>query len=155
VSSVVIPERARQATSAGERAARSSRTWWLGFAIYLTVILAIVVAAYLGELPSPPSVFPRRIDMLGHFILIGGLAFFLDGALSFRPLFRQRAPWLRLAPTLVLAVAGLEELAQGLSPNRSMSFYDFVGDFLGVLFFSWLAMKLESRLAARSLRSIG
>ena len=90
---------------------------------------------------------------LVHFLLIGGVAFFLDGALRFRPLLPGRLPWLRLAPVLVASLAGLEELAQALSPYRSSTVSDFVADLLGVVCLSWLARRLSGWLERRRERA--
>ena len=85
---------------------------------------------------------------LGHAILIGLLAFFLDGSLDFRPLIAGRMRWLRLGPTLILAIAAFEEVAQILSPNRTASLKDFVGDLLGICVCSWAAKALATRRAS-------
>lgn len=125
-----------------------SSPWRVGFFIYFCFITTIVVLAYHGLLPALPTFAPRNIDALGHAILIGLLAFFLDGALDFRPLLRNRVPWLRLGPFIVLLVAGTEELLQALSPNRTCSWSDFVGDVVGIVFFSWVASRILRRREA-------
>jgi len=125
-----------------------SRTFWrVGFAVYLVVVVAIGVSAYMRWLPSVNLIW-SKLDFVLHFVLIGMIAFFLDGLLGFRPLFPgagARWSWLRLAPVLVLVLAGLEELAQSFSPYRSCSWSDFVADLLGVCFFSWLARRFARR----------
>ncbi len=126
----------------------SKRFWRIGLGLHMTFVTCVGICAYLGILPNPSAYFPRY-DIPGHLIFIGLIAFFLDGVLGFRPLFGERLPWLRLAPVLVLALAGLEELAQALSPNRSCSIVDFAADALGIFFFSWLALKLDRWRAAR------
>lgn len=127
----------------------SKRFWFIGLALHVTFVTFVGVCAYLGVLPDPSPYFPRY-DIPGHLVFIGLIAFFLDGALGFKSLFPQRLPWLRLAPVLVLALAGLEELAQALSPNRTCSLADFAADTIGIFFFSWLALKVEQRRRARS-----
>src|SRR5262249_44656737 len=72
--------------------------------------------------------FPRA-DFVGHFFFMGALAFFADGLARHRTILG--AP-VRLGPTLVFAVAALDELAQRLSPRRSSSMSDLVADALGV-----------------------
>lgn len=94
-------------------------------------------------LPTSLPSFPN-FDKIAHAVLIGLLAFFLDGALDFRPLVRGwRFP--RLGPTLVLAVAGIEEYAQRFSAHRGSSILDFAADLAGVCFFSWLARRVAGR----------
>jgi hypothetical protein len=123
------------------------RAFWIaGFCVYLALVSTIVVAAYLGRLPDVP--FLTRVDYLGHAVLIGLLAFFLDGALGFRPVLASRGRplgWLRLAPVIVLMVAGAEELAQSLSPFRSCSLTDFAGDVVGIFALSALALRIDRR----------
>ena len=112
----------------------------VGFVLYLLLDVAIGLFAYQGSLWKLLPGIPH-FDTAGHFVLIGGLAFFLDGALGYRPL-TPKAPWLRMAPVLVLSVAAVEEMAQALSPNRSSSLSDFVADSVGVFFFSWLSARV-------------
>jgi len=108
--------------------------------MHLCLDVTIATLAYLGVLPTTLRGLPHA-DVLGHMVLIGLLAFFLDGALDFRPLFKGwSAP--RLAPVAVLAVAGVEEIAQSLSPRRTASLIDYAGDVVGVCFFSWLSKRV-------------
>jgi VanZ family protein len=102
-----------------------------------------VVGAYLGRLPTFYRGLPHA-DLLAHAVLFGLLAGFLDGALGHRPLLRGRAPWLRVAPVLVLGVAAAEEVAQLLSPHRTASLADFTADVVGVTLFVWLAGRLTA-----------
>lgn len=107
------------------------------------------MGAYAGILPTTLPNVPYA-DKVGHAVLIGPLAFFLDGALELRPLVSGwRFP--RLAPVLVLTVAGIEEYMQRFSSRRSSSFEDFAADVVGVCFFSWLA----GRVARRSFGGAG
>jgi VanZ family protein len=121
--------------------------WRIGFALHLSFVTAIIVMAYLGMIPNIHAVVPFKVDTFGHALLIGLLAFFLDGSLGFKPV-SSRTPWIRLGPVIVLVLAGAEELAQALSPNRTCSITDFAGDVIGVVLFSWLARWLDSRLKA-------
>lgn len=129
------------------------RTWRIAFAVQLALVGAIVLGAYLGRLPTFYQRIPN-VDFVAHAVLYGLLAGFLDGALGHRPLLRGRAPWLRWAPLLVLSVAGAEEIAQLLSPRRTASLSDFVGDVIGVTLFVWLAGRVtawrDRRAAARA-----
>ncbi|XXX72578.1 hypothetical protein WMF30_33505 [Sorangium sp. So ce134] len=121
-------------------AARTSQ-----FRLLLCAQLALVAAAsagaYLGLLPtSLPSV--PHADLAAHALGFGLLAVSVDGALRYRPV-RRDLPFPRLGPALVLAGAGLEELAQGLSPRRTSSLADFAADAAGVLLLSWMARRMS------------
>lgn len=116
-----------------------------GFAAQLTFVVLVSIGAYTGMLPTSLPAVPH-IDKLGHAILIGPIAFFLDGALDHRPLFRGRA-FPRLAPVAVLIVAGIEEYLQRLSPRRSSDWADFLADVVGVCFFTWLSMRVDTKSA--------
>lgn len=120
-------------------------TFRAGFAAHLALVVAISIGAYAGMLPTAIPAVPH-LDLLGHAILIGGLAFFLDGALEHRPLVRGRS-FPRLAPVLVLIAAGIEEYLQRLSPRRTSDWNDYFADVVGVCFFAWLSRRMsqESR----------
>jgi hypothetical protein len=115
-----------------------------GLAAQLTLVVLISIGAYTGTLPTSIPGLPHS-DLFGHAVLIGPLAFFLDGALGFRPAFRA-LPALRLAPLLVAAAAGLEEYAQRFSARRDSCWSDFFADLLGIVIFSWLARRLADAL---------
>jgi VanZ family protein len=123
------------------------RTWFrVGFALHLALVVLISIGAYTGHLPTSLPDLPH-FDKLGHAVLIGGLAFFLDGALDHRTLLRGRAiP--RLAPVIVLTVAGIEEYLQRLSPRRTSDIADFAADVVGVCFFTWFARRVSEHFAA-------
>ncbi|CAN94719.1 MULTISPECIES: hypothetical protein [Sorangium] len=106
--------------------------------IQLPLFAAAAAGAYLGLLPtSLPSV--PHADLAAHALGFGLLALCVDGALGYRPILRRGPAFPPLGPALVLAGAGLEELAQGLSPRRTSSLADFAADAAGVLVLSWLA----------------
>lgn len=128
--------------------ARSSFGWRrfmaVGLAAHLGLVLVIAVSAYQGALWAYLPAIPH-FDLAGHFVLIGGLAFFLDGVLDYRPLTKKCPSWLRLAPVAVLSLAAIEELAQALTPRRTSSVSDFLADVAGVAFFSLLSHRLGRR----------
>jgi VanZ family protein len=79
-------------------------------------------------------------DKAGHFILYGILTLLIDLALfqSLPNLNRNRIVF-RVA--LVLAVLiGLEEVSQLYFPTRSFDLVDLAFSYLGVIFFSWVAV---------------
>ncbi|MCC6556999.1 MAG: hypothetical protein IT372_28950 [Polyangiaceae bacterium] len=121
-----------------------TRAWRIGFAIQAALVCLISAGAYAGVLPTSLRALARA-DLLGHAVLIGLLAGSLDGALGFRRLLRGAA-FPRLAPVLVLALAGAEEIAQGLSPRRSSSLSDYAADVVGVCLFCWLARRADAAL---------
>jgi hypothetical protein len=120
----------------------------VGFAAHLLLVLLISIGAYTGLLPTSLPDFPG-FDKLGHAVLIGGLAFFLDGALAHRRLLQAHA-FPRLAPVLIVAAAGIEEYLQRLSSRRSSDWGDFAADVVGVCFFAWLARRVSDTWSARA-----
>ncbi len=122
-----------------------TKTFWnYGFYCHLCVVSLIAISAYLGLLPTAYKGLPRY-DLLGHFILVGLLAFFLDGVLRFRPLIPGKLMFIRVAPVIILGIAALEELAQSLSSRRTSSLEDFLADAIGIILCSWLAKYLVER----------
>jgi VanZ family protein len=119
-----------------------------GFAAQLTLVVLVSIGAYAGILPTSIAAVPH-LDKLGHAVLIGPIAFFLDGALDHRTLFRGHA-FPRLAPVAVLIVAGVEEYLQRLSPRRTSDWADFLADVVGVCFFTWLSLRVDARSIDRS-----
>ena len=108
----------------------ASRLRWLlwpqlGLVVYATV------AAYLGWLPGGLLAWPYS-DKVLHFALFGLPAAWLDLWLRGRDLRitdRLRVP---VAFAAVLSVAGIEELLQLLSANRSADVTDLLCDIAGV-----------------------
>lgn len=108
----------------------------------LALVVTLSAGAYLGLVPTSLRSLPHA-DLAVHALLFGLLGAFLDGALSHRPLHR-RVPLLRLGPLLVLAAAGVEELAQRLSPRRCSSIADFAADVAGVCVLSWVVGRTDA-----------
>ncbi len=107
----------------------------------LALVAAVSAGAYLGVLPTSLRAVPHA-DLALHALAFGLLAAFLDGALARRPI-HPGVPFPRLGPALVLVAAGIEELAQGLSPRRSSSLADFAADAAGILVLTWVLRTLE------------
>lgn len=82
------------------------------------------------------------LDKAGHFLLIGGFAFFVNLALGLRQ-------WRGfLLGSLLVAVACLaEEISQLWFPARTFDLLDLVADLAGILFFGWLARRVFCRRA--------
>ena len=127
------------------RSTNMRRSYAIGFFAWLALVAGISVAAYTVRGPTCVPVGPVS-DKIGHFFLIGALAFFLDGALERRALVRRPIA-LPLAPVLVLAVAGIEEYCQRFSPRRSSSLGDFAADLAGVVALTLLSRRLDARAA--------
>ncbi len=80
-------------------------------------------------------------DKIGHFVLYGILTLLVDLALfrSF-PHLNRHLLVLRVALILALLI-GLEEFSQQYFPSRSFDLVDLAFSYLGVIFFSWVALK--------------
>lgn len=116
---------------------------WLTILFGAFILLVIVLAdtGYLGFLAIVYEI--PRADKFAHFLLYGILALLID-------LTRMRSHpdhsrgRIALFSGLVLALLiGLEEFSQRLFANRTFSMVDLTASYLGVFFFSWLAVKLE------------
>jgi len=109
------------------------------FALFILLVIVLADMDGLGFLR-----FINRIpfgDKIGHFVLYGILTLLVDLAL-FRslPHLNRRLLTLRVALILALLI-GLEEFSQQYFPNRSFDLVDLAFSYLGVIFFSWVAIK--------------
>ena len=129
----------------------SKKPWVVALCVHSLMLVSIGIAAYMGVLPVIEEFHPDY-DLVGHFLLIGVLGGLFDGALTFRPLLKDRFAFLRLGPIIIIAASALEETLQRFSPYRSSSYDDFVADVVGILVFSWLAARIESWRRKRSAR---
>ncbi|MGE5374246.1 MAG: trypsin [Bacteroidota bacterium] len=117
---------------------------WLAILFTLFILLVIVLADagilahYVGFLYD----FPFG-DKLGHFILYGILTLLIDLAL-FQSLPGQSPGRIAVKCGLVLALLiGLEELSQRNFSSRTFDLVDLTFSYLGVGFFSWLALRIK------------
>jgi VanZ family protein len=117
---------------------------WLAILFTLFILLVIiladagVLAHYVGFVYD----FPFG-DKAGHFILYGLLTLLLDLAL-FRSFPNQSPVWIALQCGLVLALLiGIEELSQKSFSSRTFDLVDLTFSYLGVAFFSWLAIRIK------------
>lgn len=117
---------------------------WLAILFSLLIVL-IIVLADLGALPGFLQVwndFPYG-DKAGHFILYGLLTLLIDLSL-FRSFPSQRSKRVAVMSGLTLAVLiGLEEFSQQYFADRTFSLLDLLASYLGLIFFSWLALRIE------------
>lgn len=124
------------------------RKWLVALFVYLLVLAAILVGAYLGRIPTRGFPF-RYFDTLGHFVLIGTAALLLDLA------WRSRKSHVTIpgggqiaVASAALVVAGLamaEEIAQLLSADRTFDLVDLGADIAGAVFFCWCAEIVRRR----------
>ncbi len=109
-------------------------------------ILAVIILANLGMLGALG--FLNEIpfgDKAGHFVLYGILTLLIDLALfRSRPDLSRRLLAFRVALILALFI-GLEEFSQQFLSNRSFDLVDLAFSYLGVIFFSWVAIKSVGR----------
>ncbi|HJR78475.1 MAG TPA: VanZ family protein [Anaerolineales bacterium] len=118
---------------------------WLAILFSLLIVI-IIVLADMGALPDSLQVWNDLPygDKAGHFILYGILTLLIDLAL-FRSFPLQRPKLVAVITGLILAVLiGLEEFSQQFFANRTFSLLDLAAGYLGVIFFSWLAIKTET-----------
>jgi VanZ family protein len=112
-------------------------------------IIGIIILANMGllDILGFVNAIPYG-DKAGHFILYGILTFLIDR--SFLPAKTgNHSPALEPGPKLiVLRIAlilalliGLEEFSQRYFENRTSDWVDLLFSFLGVAFFSWLALR--------------
>ena len=117
---------------------------WLAFFFVLFILLIIVMADmgvlahYLGFL----YLYPFG-DKVGHFVLYGILALLVNLAV-FRSAPPQRRKSIAAKVGLILAFfIGLEEFSQQFFASRTFDLVDLTFSYLGVITFSWLALKIK------------
>src|SRR5215204_1966581 len=114
---------------------------WLAFFFTLFIIL-IIILADLGQLGFLKILnqIPYG-DKIGHFVLYGILTLLLDLSLTRAlPNPNRKLIILRIASILALLI-GLEEYSQQFFAKRTFDLVDLTFSYLGVTFFSWLALK--------------
>jgi len=111
------------------------------FAIFIVLVIVLADTGNLGIVYQITRL--PYADKAGHFILYGILALLIDLTL-FRSFPFQS--WKRVAVIsgLILALLiGLEEFSQQYFANRTFSLSDLIASYLGLLSFSWLALKTQ------------
>jgi VanZ family protein len=108
---------------------------------HLILILLVGGLAYLGQLPFTVQSLHPSADKAMHFLLIGGLAFWLVGVWDDARL-RIAGLGLPLAILVPGLLSGLEEGLQLLSSRRSADPLDFAADMLGLVVFWALGRSL-------------
>ena len=116
---------------------------WLAFFFTLFIILIIILAdlGQLGFLKILNQI--PYFDKIGHFVLYGILTLLLDLSLTRAlPNPNRKLIILRIASILALLI-GLEEYSQQFFAKRTFDLVDLTFSYLGVIFFSWLALKIR------------
>ncbi len=125
---------------------------WLAI-LFGIFVVAIIVLADLGTLPrylGPIYDYPNG-DKVGHFFLYGILTFLIDltffrspaqgNSAAVKPGRRRVAVMIGLVLTFAITV---EEFSQKLfSDHRTFDLVDLACSYLGIIFFSWLAVKVK------------
>jgi VanZ family protein len=123
---------------------------WLTIFFALFIIL-IIVLADTGNLGILQRV--NRIplgDKTGHFVLYGILTLLINLTL-FRSFSSQSRTRVAVLIGLILALLiGLEEFSQRIFSSRTFSLGDLTASYLGVVFFSWLALRTKKDEAEES-----
>lgn len=119
---------------------------WLAI-LFTLFILLVIVLADTGQLAQYVG-FVYEIpwgDKAGHFILYGILTLLLNLAL-FRALPDQSPKRVAARCSVILAVLiGLEEFSQQYFASRTFDLVDLLFSYLGVVFFSWVAVKIKKQ----------
>jgi hypothetical protein len=119
---------------------KTARLRWLAFGLALAFVVGIIFCADRAML----RVFFDWVndhmysDKIGHFGLIGGLAFMLNVALNMR---RIALGPLRVAlgGTIIGVLITLEEISQFWIPIRHFDLGDLAANYAGILCAGWLA----------------
>jgi polysaccharide biosynthesis protein VpsQ len=112
------------------------------FALFIVLIIILADSGSLGILAALNQI-PFG-DKAGHFILYGILALLINLSLfrSF-PLHNQLGIVVLSGLILVLLI-GVEEYSQQFFARRTFDLVDLAFSYLGVIFFSWLAIKTKT-----------
>jgi len=109
-------------------------------------IITIIILADLGDLGPLHFIYDVPYgDKLGHFVLYGILALLVD--LSLFQSFPDVDPGrMALLSGLCLALLiGLEEFSQKFFVKRNFDLLDLTAGYLGVICFSWLALRIKKK----------
>ncbi len=115
--------------------------WLVLSAVMLIGITIITIIADLNLVPLFLWQTPM-FDKLGHFGLFGLLAFLLHLALRFRAV-RVWGISIPLALVVVMGFCVTDEIHQAVTLTRSADLLDLIADLAGVIFFLFLAERLN------------
>ncbi len=113
-----------------------------------TFVVFIIIISILANQGSEAFVFRfiRTVpygDKIGHFFLVGTLAYFINLSLGWRKV----STHLLLGSLLVAVVMLLEEISQLWLTHRTFDLYDLTSDLLGI----WLLPSVLVRITGRQL----
>jgi VanZ family protein len=113
------------------------------FVLFIILMIALADTGNLGILK-----LVNRLpygDKAGHFILYGLLTLLIDLTV-FRSTPLRNPKLVAMISGLVLALLiGLEEFSQQYFAERTFSVRDLIASYLGVIFFSWLALRIKKK----------
>jgi VanZ family protein len=111
------------------------------FALFIVLIIILADAGSLGILAAVNQI-PFG-DKAGHFLLYGILALLINLSL-FRAFPQYRPSQIIIVSGFILFVLiGAEEYSQQYFARRSYDLVDLMFSYLGVIFFSWLAIRAQ------------
>ena len=132
-------------TQAVSRAPR----WVIAIAtLFGLFLVAVLVGAYTGNLPT--SLFDRipYYDKLGHLVLYciaSGLGHLACGRRHWR-----RNRWLPVFPTVFFVLMTIEEIVQFFAPNRTLDMADWLCSAAGVVLGYIAAQRIDLRANDKS-----
>lgn len=111
--------------------------------VFAGFVVFVIVQADRGQLPDAFSLYREAPfgDTIGHFILIGGTAFFANLALELKTV-RLGGRSILKGSVLVGVLAFLEELSQIAIPTRTFSLSDLLADGAGIFVAEILARRV-------------
>jgi len=114
--------------------------------LFALFIILIIVLADLGKLGILEIVNQIPLgDKAGHFILYGILTLLINLTLFRSYPFQSRTRGAVISDLVLALLIGLEEFSQRNFPNRTFDLGDLTASYLGVIFFSWLALWTAQR----------
>lgn len=109
------------------------------FAAFIVLIIILADAGRLQFLDGMNQI--PFADKAGHFLLYGILALLVNLALFRSSPVQSRRRILWITGLCLGVLIGLEEISQRFFVQRSFDLLDLASSYLGVAFFSWLAIK--------------
>jgi VanZ family protein len=124
--------------------------------IYVLYLTATIAAADQGKLIRVYSLVGKvpAGDKIGHFILMGTLAWLINASLGWRKTSLLGRAVL-LGSAIVFAASTIEECSQRLFPARTFELLDLAGDYAGIMVAGLLAPRAGalSRSVVKKLRA--
>lgn len=124
------------------KTAAGTRIAFGAYALFIAVLVFVAdrrgtryLASFIGGI--------RYGDKIGHFLLMGGVAFFANLTFS-STMFRTK--WITRASVIVAILVLLEEVSQIFVRGRTFDLTDLAADFLGILIFGELGRRIALRI---------